>query len=135
MNNKVLKILVLLIVIFCIPFAFAGCSQAETTTYNIQKEADKFNVYRKMTFVNLYTNDLLYEVEGYFSVQTTYENEYQGQQEVGIVIKVSANEYKMHYFSIEENVCYVIEQTENTNTNPYYWNIVWYIALPNNIEG
>ena len=43
--------------------------------------------------------------------------------------------YKMDYFSIAENVCYVIEQTENTSTNPYYWNIVWYVPLPNNISG
>lgn len=34
--------------------------------------------------------------------------------------------------TIAENVCYVIEQTENTHTDPYYWDIVWYIALPNN---
>jgi len=110
---------------------FSACSLAETTTHNIQREADQFNIYRKMTFVNLQTNNLLYEVEGYFSLQTTYSNEYQGQQEIGIIIKVAPDEFKMHYFSIANNVCYVIEQKENTHTNPYYWNIVWYIALPN----
>lgn len=107
-----------------------GCSQANTVTNNIQKEADKFNVYRKMTFVNLYSNTVLYEVEGYFSVQSTYENNYQGQQEVGIVVQVSKDSFKMHYFSIANNVTYVIEQTENINTNPYHWNIVWYVPLP-----
>ena len=113
----------------------SGCDQADTMRHNIQKEADKFNVYRKITFVNLYTGQLLYSAEGYFSVQTTYCNEYQGQQEIGLVFNVAKNEYKMDYFSIAENVCYVIEQTKNTTGDPYHWKIVWYIAIPENVGG
>lgn len=130
MKKKILKLL--LICGFGLTFAFAGCSQAKTTTNNIQKQADEFKVYRKMTFVNLYTGQLLYSAEGYFSVQTTVNNDYQGQQELALIFKIAPDEYKMDYFSIAENVCYVIEQTENTHTDPYYWDIVWYIALPNN---
>lgn len=48
---------------------------------------------------------------------------------------VGPDQYKMDYFSIAENVCYVIEQTENTTTDPYHWDIVWYVAIPNNIGG
>lgn len=134
-NKKFLTTLCLLLILFMSALIFTACSQAATVTENIQKEADQFNVYRKMTFVNLYTGELLYSAEGYFSVQTTYTNEYQGQQEVALVFKVAPNEFKMDYFSIAENVCYVIEQTKNTHTNPYYWNIVWYVPLPNNVEG
>jgi hypothetical protein len=130
MKKKIFKLL--LIYVFGLTFAFAGCSQAKTTTNNIQKQADEFKVYRKMTFVNLYTGQLLYSAEGYFSIQTTLNNDYQGQQELALIFKIAPDEYKMDYFSIAENVCYVIEQTENTHTDPYYWDIVWYIALPNN---
>lgn len=115
--------------------AFAGCSEAETITNNIKRDADKFNVYRKMTFFNLYSDKVLYSVEGYFSLQTTYATAYQGQQEIGIVVMVGRNEYQMHYFSIANNVTYVIEQIENTHSDPYYWDIVWYVPLPNNIGG
>ena len=130
MKKKIFKLL--LICVFGLTFAFAGCSQAKTTTNNIQKQADEFKVYRKMTFVNLYTGQLLYSAEGYFSIQTSLNNDYQGQQELALIFKIAPDEYKMDYFSIAENVCYVIEQTENTHTDPYYWDIVWYIALPNN---
>ena len=133
MKKRIL--LILLILIIPLTLIISGCSQAETVTWNIQKEADKFGVYRKMTFVNLYTNELLYSAEGYFSIQTTYSNEYQGQQEIGIVFKVGANKYKMDYFSIDKNVAYVIEQIENTTTDPYHWKIVWYVALPQNEGG
>ena len=131
------KIIMILLMVVMIPavFLFGGCSQAETVTYNIQKDADKFNVYRKITFVNLYTNEPLYSAEGYFSIQTTYSNDYQGQQEIGLIFKVGANEFKMDYFSIDNNVAYVIEQTKNTTTDPYHWKIVWYVALPDSELG
>lgn len=132
--KKIIKTMLALTIAVMMVFTF-GCSQADTMRNNIQKEADKFNVYRKITFVNLYTGQLLYSAEGYFSVQTTYKNQYQGQQEIGLVFNVAKNKYKMDYFSIAENVCYVIEQTENTTGNPYYWKIVWYIALPENVGG
>nr|DAI85891.1 MAG TPA: protein of unknown function (DUF4972) [Caudoviricetes sp.] len=132
--KKIIKIMLILMLVAMTVFSI-GCNQADTMKNNIQKEANKFNVYRKITFVNLYTGQLLYSAEGYFSVQSTYENNYQGQQEIGLVFNVAKNEYKMDYFSIAENVCYVIEQVENTTGNPYHWKIVWYIALPENVGG
>lgn len=132
--KKIIKIMLALTIAVTMIFAF-GCSQADTMRNNIQKEANKFNVYRKITFVNLYTGQLLYSAEGYFSLQTTYQNNYQGQQEIGLVFNVAKNEYKLDYFSIAENVCYVIEQLENTTGNPYYFKIVWYIAIPENVGG
>lgn len=125
------------VIIFAVILSLAlfSCSQAETVTHNIQKDADKFQVYRRMTFVNLYSNELLYSAEGYFSVQTTYKNDYQGQQEIGIVFLIGPGQYKMDYFSIDKNVAYVIEQIENTHTDPYYWHIVWYVPLPEFQQG
>ncbi len=132
MKNKFFKILLLFILIITPIYFLSGCSdKANTVKGNIQKEANNFSVYRKMTFINLYSNQILYTAEGYFSVQTTYNNEYQGQQEIGLVFKVGENQFKMDYFSIANNVTYVIEQTENTTTNPYYWNIKIYVPLPN----
>lgn len=135
---KIIKRIAIILgcLLICItPLFFVGCDKANTTKHNIQEKADRFQVYRKMTFVNLYTGELLYSAEGYFSVQTTYDNSYQGQQEIALVFKVSENEYKMDYFSIAENVCYVIEQTQNTTTDPYHWEIVWYVAKPDIVGG
>lgn len=134
-SKKGLKLFLSMLIISIFTLTLAGCSQADTVRHNIQKTADKFDVYRKITFINLYANEPLYAAEGYFSLQTTVDNEYQGQQEVGLIFKVSENEYKMDYFSIANNVAYVIEQLENTTSNPYYWKIIWYVALPENIGG
>ena len=92
--KKIIKIMMGLMIAVMMIFV-SGCSQADTMRNNIQNEADKFNVYRKITFVNLYTGQLLYSAEGYFSVQTTYDNNYQGQQEIGLIFNVATKEYKM----------------------------------------
>ena len=123
------KIFILLAMLIIPIFTFSGCDMAETTKHNISTDADKFNVYRRMTFVNLYTNQALYSAEGYFSVKTSYSNTYQGHQEIALVFRVGENEYKMDYFSIAQNVTYVIEQLENTSGNPYYWKINWYVPI------
>lgn len=133
--KKIILCITMLVVLMFVPLFITGCSQAETATHNIQIEADRFNVYRKMTFVNLYTGEKLYSAEGYFSVQTTYSNEYQGQQEIALTFKIGANKYKMDYFSVDNNVAYVIEQIENTTTNPYHWQIVWHVATPDIVLG
>lgn len=128
--KKIIVFIMALLMPLGMSLLLTGCDQAETVTHNIQTDANKFNVYRKMTFVNLNTGEMLYSAEGYFSVQTTYDNDYQGQQELALVFKIGPNEFKMDYFSIAENVCYVIEQIENTHTNPYHWEIKWYVPLP-----
>ena len=115
---------ILLPVVLC-----TGCARADTVFHNVQYSADNFNVYRRITFINLYTNEVLYGAEGYFSIKTSYENNI--QQELCLVFRISDNEYKMDYFSVANNVTYVIEQIENTHTNPYYWDIYWYIPIPN----
>lgn len=128
--RKTLCLAILVLLAICLCVGMNACTSAEIVKHNIQRTADKFDVYRRITFVNLQTGELLYSAEGYFSLQTTVENTYQGQQEIGLIFKVGGNQYQMHYFSINNNVAYVIEQTENTTTDPYHWKIVWYVPLP-----
>lgn len=133
MKTKIRKILcavMVAILVVCLCIAINACTPAEIVKHNIQRTADKFDTFRRITFVNLQTGELLYSAEGYFSLQTTVENTYQGQQEIGLIFKTGGDQYQMHYFSINNNVAYVIEQTENTTTDPYHWKIVWYVPLP-----
>lgn len=119
------KILFILLFLVCSILCFTGCRKAQTVTYNIQKEADYFNVYRRMTFINLRTGEVLYTAEGYFSIQEQNED-----SEIALTFRIGKNEYKIDYFSKHENVAYVIEQLENTHTDPYFWEIKMYATLP-----
>ena len=133
--KKYTKIICLALVVSICLFFCSCTTAADTVEHNVQKDADYFGVYRRMTFINLYTDKPLYSAEGYFSLRTTVDNTYQGQQEIALLFKVGPDEYKMDYFSIANNVTYVIEQAENTNTDPYHWEINWYIPIPENHVG
>lgn len=123
--NKKLKIVILcLLLVLCPVLLLTGCDQSETVMKNIQKEANKFEVYRRMTFINLRTGEIMYSAEGYFSLQDTAENE------IGLIFKDGKDSYHMDYFSTGDNVTYVIQQIENTSTNPYHWEINFYVPLP-----
>lgn len=122
--------MIVCVFVACTFTACMGFEQADTVKHNIQVDADNFRTFRRMTFVDLYTGERLYMAEGYFSLQSTYENAYQGQQEIGLVFKIGEGQYKMDYFGLGDHVTYVIEQVENTSTNPYFWKITWYVPLP-----
>ena len=101
MKKKFIKIIAFITLLVVSIFTLTACDQADTVKHNIQKDANKFETYRKMTFVNLYTDTILYTAEGYFSVQTTYSNDYQGQQEIALVFKLGKNEFKIELFGID----------------------------------
>ena len=46
----------------------AGCRKATFASYNVSKEADNFNVLRKITVVNTRSDSILYELTGFFSL-------------------------------------------------------------------
>lgn len=131
--KKIITMIMVILVLGVTMFTFTGCDQAETVTHNIQKDADRFSVYRKMTFINLRSDKILYSAEGYFSIQTTHSSN--AGEELALVFKIAPDQYKMDYFSIANNVTYVIEQKENTHTNPYHWEIIWYVATPDIEQG
>ncbi|EOW1885844.1 hypothetical protein ACNZ61_003056, partial [Enterococcus hirae] len=51
----------------------AGCTDADVASYNISEDADNFKVQRKVTFINTITNEVLYTVEGNFSIKADHE--------------------------------------------------------------
>lgn len=130
------KSLLAVAALFAMAGTLSGCHPADVVEHNIQVNADNFNVKRRMTFVNLRSASPtpLYSVEGYFSVQTTYENEYVGQQELGVLIEVGHDEYMLHYFGLGNGVTYIIEQLVPTDGDKYHYTILWYVPFPD-IEG
>lgn len=118
--KKVLFMLVMLLSVFTL----VSCNSAKNVQNNVSNDADNFKVYRKITVMNLMSDTILIEVEGYFSIQ---RNEF---GDLAIVIKSGVDEYKMHYVADSELITYVVEQLENTNTDPYHWRITIYGMLP-----
>lgn len=102
-----------------------GCScEADNIKYNISQESNSFKTYRKVTVINLRSDKVLLEIEGYISIKDSTEDE------LAIIIKTGYEEYKMHYVYTGSEIVYLVEQLENTTTDPYHWKIRIFAVVP-----
>lgn len=69
------KIIIMFLTITAILMSFTACTNSEIVNYNLNKEADKFNVYRRITVTNARTDTIMMQVEGYMSLSNNSSNE------------------------------------------------------------
>lgn len=117
------KLLVVMVAVFML-FSLSACDDAQVVHHNISQKSDKFETYRQLTVINLRSDKVLLEIEGYLSIQNTEGNE------LAVIIKTGKDEYKMHYVYLAPEVVYLVEQVENTNTDPYHWVIRIHAIIP-----
>ena len=123
MKKTFSKLVVITMAIFML-FSLSACNDAQTIQHNIAQASDKFETYRQVTVINLRSDKVLLEIEGYLSIQNT------DGDELAIIIRTGANEYKMHYVYLAPEVVYLVEQEENTHTDAYHWTIRIHAILP-----
>ena len=121
--KRIVKILLLVFVCLFI-ITLSSCREMNQVKHNIIYETDNFRTYRKITVINLRSDKILMEFEGYLT--TTIDDE----GDVNIIIKIGENEYKLHYVHLATEIVYLSEQLENTHTDPYHWEIRVYAILP-----
>jgi hypothetical protein len=71
---------------------FTGCeeSQSERVSYNISKEADNFNVTRRLAVINARTDKPVFEMIGNFSLSNNTSNELE------VTVETEKGVYKKH---------------------------------------
>ena len=117
---------------FC-SLALASCDASEVVNYNINRQANAFEIYRKFSLVNLRSDTILMDITGYLSISNSQSDG--ATTELAITIKTGDDEYKKHYCYIGGEVCYLVEQLENTTTDKYHWEIRMYWTVPEIIWG
>ena len=98
----------------------AGCSTASTVNHNLSKDANEFNVYRRITVTNARTDTIMLQVEGYMALSNNSSNE------LVVTIKTGADQYYKDYIYLNDWTCYVMEQTEPKETDKYHYELVFY---------
>lgn len=113
-----------------VAFSLSGCNKANNIQYNIQQQADNFKTYRKFTAVNLRSDKVLMTAEGLLAVKDSDKSEDGTVSELAIIIKTGEDSYKMNYLYLGGEIVYLVEQTENSTTDPYHWEIHLFGVLP-----
>lgn len=94
-----------------------GCNQSERVSKNISKEADNFNVVRRVTVINTRTDKIEFEVVGNISIDTA------DTSKLVIIAQTDEKTFKKHIISLTEWNMYVLEDLEGAEVNKYKYEV------------
>lgn len=100
---KIKRILAVGFMMFAGVLVLAGCRESDRVSYNVSKEADNFNVRRRVTVINTRTDKIEFKVEGLLSVDTS------DKKKITIIAETSKGKYKKHFVNLTGNNMYVVE--------------------------
>lgn len=103
-------------------FILASCTQAENVRHNLRREADDFNVRRRITVLNTRTDTPMMQITGLISIDTDSDGD------LNITIEKAPNEYVLNYAHLSQDTTYIVEQIETKEVNKYQYDIKFYPA-------
>ena len=111
------KKFVTLISLMAVGVSLSACTEAEKVSYNVSKEADNFNVVRRVAVINTRTDKVEFEVMGNISVDTSNENK------LVIIAETGKDTYKKHLVNMTDWNMYVVEDLEGADVNKYRYEV------------
>lgn len=114
--KKIILISLSLILIF-MTLLFTGCAEADRVSYNISKEADYFNVTRRIVVLNMRSDKPMFELIGRFSLKNNTTNELE------VIVEVEPRVYKKHFIYLNDWTMYVVEDISGANVDKYKYEV------------
>lgn len=111
------KIGMLMTMALLICLVLTGCTEADQVSSNISKEADNFNVTRKLTVLNARTDTILLELTGTFALKNNSNNELE------IIIETAEGKYQKDYVYLNDYTMYVVEDISGSSVDKYHYEI------------
>jgi hypothetical protein len=118
MKKSIIKIAAISVLIFTL----TGCQKAERVNYNIRNDANNFKIKRKVVAINTRTNEALFTVEGYISLETDKDGD------LNVTIQTGEDEYKLFYAHLSDDVTYTSIQLDSADVTPYAYEISFFPA-------
>ena len=113
MKRKLMAVLVLATLTM-----LAGCTSAERVSHNISDEADNFKVFRRVTVINARSDELILELDGYFSIKVD-----RGDSQLEVTCQTGPNTYTKHFIGLNSWVLYTVEDLSGAVVDPYHYEI------------
>jgi hypothetical protein len=111
-------LVVLLLVVMAL--SLTACRQAVMVRYNLKRQADDFNVRRRITVMNTRTDTPLMQITGLLSIDTDDDGD------LNITIEKAPGEYVLNYAHLSQDTTYMVEQIETKEVNKYQYEIIFY---------
>lgn len=114
---KIIALGVPLLALAVIAATLTGCTEADRVSANVSKEADNFNVTRRLAVINARTDKPVFELVGNFALSNNSSNE------LVITCEVGPSQYKKHYVYLNEWTLYVVEDVSGATVSKYKYEI------------
>lgn len=111
--KKIIAIISIISILLCC----AGCSQADRVSHNISKEADRFNVTRRLAVINARSDKPVFEIIGNFSLSNNMDNELE------ITVEVEQGKYKKHFVYLNQWTIYTVEDVSGAYVDNYHYEV------------
>lgn len=102
----------------------SGCTEASKVNYNLSREAQYFNVERRITVYNARTDTIIMYAEGYMDISNDETDE------LVVTVKVGPEEYRKNYIYLNEYTLYVVEDITGTHADPYHYELHFGTSFP-----
>ena len=102
----------------------SGCTEASKVNYNLSREAQYFNVDRRITVYNARTDTIIMYAEGYMDISNDETDE------LVVTVKVGPEEYRKNYIYLNEYTLYVVEDITGTHADPYHYELHFGTSFP-----
>lgn len=107
----------ILLAILALNITACDARQASKVSYNVSKEADNFNVIRRLTVINMRTDKPIFELISAFSIKTSSDNELE------VVCETGQGQYKKHFVYLNDWTMYVVEDISGASVNKYKYEV------------
>lgn len=111
--KKIIKIFAIVVMIFML----SACREADVVSLNISKEADNFNVTRRVTVINIRTDTVMLQMTGKLSLQNSSHNE------LVVIAEVEKGTYQKHFIYLNEYTMYTVEDLSGAEVSPYSYEL------------
>ena len=98
----------------------SACTQADIVQYNLRREAEDFNIRRRITVLNTRTDKAMMQITGLLSISTDDDGD------LNITIQKAPGEFVLNYAHLSNDTTYMVEQIETMEVNKYQYEIIFY---------
>ena len=95
-----------------------GCTEADTVSTNISKEADNFNVTRRLVVINGRTDTIIFSLVGNFSLTVDQE-----ENQLEVIAEVRDGVYRKHFIGLSDEIQYFVEDVGDNEVSKYRYEV------------
>ena len=98
----------------------SSCTQADNVRRNLRREAEDFNVRRRITVLNTRTDTPMMQITGLLAITVDSDGD------LNITIEKAPGEYVLNFAHLSQDTTYIVEQIETKEVSKYKYEIKFY---------